>query len=68
MLEKESVQLLRFAELEDRYGSDSAFAILRALEMFEGVREEWVLKMSREERFDHVIRLMAENMRTQTRH
>jgi len=68
MLDGQIEQIMRFDELEDRYGSENAYAILRALEMFEGVREEWVKRMSNEERFNNVMRLMAENMRYQTRH
>jgi hypothetical protein len=68
MLDRDNVDMLHFADLEDRFGSDSAYAILRTLEIFEGVREDWVKNLSHEERLDNVIRLMGENIRYQTRH
>ncbi|MDD5585730.1 MAG: hypothetical protein PHY92_02095 [Alphaproteobacteria bacterium] len=68
MLDHLEDQGLDFDELEDRFGSDNALAILRALERFEGVREEWVVSLSREERLENVFRLMAESVRYQTKH
>jgi hypothetical protein len=68
MLENQESQTLEFDDLEDRFGRENAYAILRALERFEGVREEWVSNMSREERLENVFRLMAESVRYQTRH
>ena len=59
---------LDFADLESRFGRASAFAILRTLEQFEGVREERVAALPVEERLKNVFRLMRENIRFQTRH
>ena len=59
---------LDFEELETRFGKDNAFAILRALEQFEGIIEARVAKLSFEARLQNVLRLMKENMRYQTRH
>ncbi len=59
---------LDFIELESRFGRESAFAILRTLEQFEGVLEARVSKLPVEERMKNVFRLMKENMRYQTRH
>jgi hypothetical protein len=60
--------LINFGELETRFGRDSAFAILRTLEQFEGIHEDRVAKLSFEDRLRNVFRLMKENMRYQTRH
>jgi hypothetical protein len=59
---------LEFFDLESRYGRESAFAMLRVLEQFEGVLEARVANLSFEERLQNVFRLMKENMRYQTRH
>jgi hypothetical protein len=59
---------LEFFELESRFGRDSAVAILRTLEQFEGISEIRVAKLPFEERMKNVFRLMKENMRYQTRH
>ncbi len=59
---------LEFNDLESRFGRESAFAILRTLEQFEGVAEVRVSKLSYEERLKNVFQLMKENMRYQTRH
>lgn len=63
-----SAPFLEFVELESRFGRDSAFAILRTLEQFEGVVEARVSKLPVEERMKNVFRIMKENMRFQTRH
>lgn len=60
--------ILHFTDLENRFGRDSAYVILRTLERFEGVQEEWVSGMTREDRFKNVFRLMSENVKHQTRH
>lgn len=57
-----------FSDLETRFGRDNAFAILRALEQFEGITEARVNRLSFEERLKNVFRLMKENIRYQTRH
>ena len=57
-----------FTDLETRFGRDNAMIILRTLEQFEGVPEERVAKLSIEERFKNVLRVMKDNMRSQTRH
>jgi hypothetical protein len=63
-----SSRSIHFADLEDRFGKDNASVILRALEQFEGILEESVVKLSFEERLENVFRIMAENMLYQTRH
>ena len=55
---------LEFLELVSRYGRESAFAILRMLEEFEGVLEARVANLSFEERLQNVFRLMKENPAT----
>ncbi len=60
--------LLRFAELEERFGTDSAYSILTTLEQFEGIRREWIANLSAEERLENVFSLMSDNMVYQTRH
>ncbi len=62
------IEPIDFSELESRYGHESAFAILRVLEQFEGVIESHVTQLSFEERMENVFRLMRDNMRYQTRH
>lgn len=62
------VQSLAYNDLETRFGPENAMVILRTLEQFEGVIEERVNKLSSQERFKNVLRLMRDNMRTQTRH
>jgi len=62
------LDVMDFTELETRFGRESACAILRSLEQFEGVIEERVAKLSYEDRLKNVMRLMKENMRYQTRH
>ena len=59
---------LEFMDLESRFGHESAFAILRMLEQFEGVMEAQVSTQSFEDRLQNVFRLMKENIRFQTRH
>ena len=59
---------LELFDLESRLGRDSALAVLRVLEQFEGVLEAKVVNLSYEERMQNVLRLMKENMRFQTRH
>ncbi len=54
----EGMELLRFAELEARFGRDSAAAILRTLESYEGICAEAVSKMSPEQRLENVFRNM----------
>jgi hypothetical protein len=66
--ENRSIYLLDFADLEVRFGKDNAFAILRTLEQFEGVREARVANLSWQERLQNVFAVMKENMRLQTRH
>jgi hypothetical protein len=70
MLEQsfDTLSPLDFGDLETRFGKDNAFAILRALEQFEGIIEARVAKLSFEARLQNVLRLMKENMRYQTRH
>jgi len=63
-----SKSLIEFKELENRFGRDSAFAILRTLEQFEGIHETLVTNLSFEDRLKNVFQLMKENMRYQTRH
>ena len=63
-----NLHLIDFADLESRFGKDNAFAILRALEQFEGVLEARVAKLSWEERLQNVFAMMKENIRYQTRH
>ena len=60
--------LLAFTDLEARFGRDNAITILRTLEQFEGVIAERVNSLSADDRLKNVLRLMKENMRTQTRH
>jgi type II secretory pathway component PulJ len=60
--------LIEFADLELRFGSDNALAILRTLEQFEGVHEALVARLSRAERLQNVFAVMKDNMRYQTRH
>jgi len=60
--------LLDFSELENRFGKDNAFSILRTLEQFEGVPEIRVATLSYDERLQNVFALMKENIRYQTRH
>jgi len=62
------MSVVQFSELEDRYGRDSAYAILRTLEQFEGVYEQQVTNFSFEERLQNVLQLMKDGMRYQTRH
>lgn len=57
-----------FAELEDRFGQDSARAILRTLEQFEGIPEFRVATLSCEDRMRNVMQAMKDNIRFQTRH
>jgi hypothetical protein len=57
-----------FGDLETRYGRESACAILKVLEQFEGVHEAQVAKMSYDERLDQVFYLMQDNLKYQTRH
>ena len=57
-----------FTDLESRFGRDSAFAILRTLEQFEGVSEARVATLSFEDRLKNVFAVMKENLRCQTRH
>ena len=64
----EATSPLNFGDLESRFGRDSAFAILRALEQFEGISEARVSRLSYEERLRNVFRLMKDSMRYQTRH
>jgi hypothetical protein len=59
---------LNFDELEDRFGSDNARAILRTLEQFEGIQELRVARLSYEDRMRNVMAVMKDNMRYQTRH
>ncbi len=68
MLNKANGEALCYSDLVERFGSESAMAILKTLEQFEGVREEWVSGMSKEERLDNVYRLMGESVLYQTRH
>jgi hypothetical protein len=64
----QQINSLAYTDLETRFGPDNARVILRTLEQFEGVIEERVSKLSGDERFKNVLRLMRDNMRTQTRH
>lgn len=57
-----------FDDLQNRFGYENAYAILRTLEQFEGVVEERVSRLSFESRLQNVFKLMQENMRLQTRH
>lgn len=57
-----------YADLVVRYGDHEAKLILKALERFEGIREELVATLSEEERLQNVFRLMSENLHYQTRH
>jgi len=62
------IGLIEFTELEERFGHENAFAILRMLEQFEGIAESKVTKLSCHERLRNVFSLMHDNMRYQTRH
>ena len=64
----QSTNPIEFADLENRFGKENAITILRALEQFEGVREERVMALPVEERLRNVFRLMKESARQQTRH
>lgn len=57
-----------FSELTDRFGLDSARAIVRTLEQFEGISELRVAKLSDDDRLRNVMSAMKENFRFQTRH
>jgi hypothetical protein len=57
-----------FQELENRYGHESACAILRTLEQFEGVKESDVAKFTWQDRLRNVFELMKDGVRFQTRH
>lgn len=59
---------LDFIELEDRFGLDNACEILRTLEQFEGISEDFVSAMSHQDRLRNVMDVMKENTRYQTRH
>jgi hypothetical protein len=59
---------LNFCELEDRFGPDNARDILRTLEKSEGIPETRVVNLSYEDRMNHVMSVMRDNMRLQTRH
>ena len=59
---------MRFTEMEERFGKESATVILKALEKFEGIASESVVKLSPEERLDNVYERIAEDMMYQTRH
>ncbi len=59
---------IEFNDLESRFGRESACAILRTLEQFEGISETRVNRLSYNERLKNVFRLMKENIRYQTRH
>ncbi len=63
-----SFEGLDFIELEGRFGIDSARAILRTLEQFEGISEKGVAKLSYADRLRNVMAAMKENIRYQTRH
>ena len=64
----QQINSLAYTDLETRFGRENAMVILRTLEQFEGVIEERVCRLSSDERFRNVLRLMRYNMRTQTRH
>jgi hypothetical protein len=59
---------MAFADLESRFGATNARTILRTMEMFEGILEERVMRLSPEERLKNVMRMMKENLSSQTRH
>jgi hypothetical protein len=59
---------LEFVDLETRYGHESACAILRVLEQFEGVTDTGTEKLSYDERLQNVLNMMRDNMVFQTRH
>jgi UV DNA damage repair endonuclease len=59
---------LDFLDLETRFGLESARAILRTLEQFEGISENRVAKLSYEDRLRNVMSAMKDNIRFQTRH
>lgn len=59
---------LSFHDLEDRYGTENARAILRALEQFEGIKEAEVATFSWEDRLHNVFDLMKDGFHFQTRH
>ncbi len=59
---------IEFHDLEDRYGHENACAILRTLELFEGIQEYEAARFSWNERLKHVFDVMKEGLRFQTRH
>ncbi|MGB9153490.1 MAG: hypothetical protein WCD70_10435 [Alphaproteobacteria bacterium] len=59
---------LDFPDLEVRFGLESACAILRTLEQFEGISEPRVTKLSNADRLRNVMSAMKDNIRYQTRH
>lgn len=59
---------LPYEDLVMRYGCHDAQVILKSLEQFEGIREEFVSGLSNEERLRNVFRMMSENLHYQTRH
>ena len=59
---------LNYGDLEDRFGRDSARAILRTLEQFEGIVDARVANLSFDDRMRNVLAVMRDNIRFQTRH
>ncbi len=59
---------LDFLELEESLGEETARAVLRMLEMFEGISETQVFSLSFEDRLTNVLTSLRDNMDFQTRH
>ena len=68
LLDDVDLDAMPFNDLVSRYGSTDATIILKALERFEGIREDYVKGLSPDERFRNVMRVMSENLQFQTRH
>jgi hypothetical protein len=68
LLDDAENEAMPFDDLVTRYGSSDATIILKALERFEGIREDYVKGLSNEERLRNVFRVMSENLQYQTRH
>ena len=62
------LDIMPFDDLVTRYGASHADLILKSLERFEGIREDYVKNLSPDERMRNVFQLMTENMAFQTRH
>lgn len=66
--EEADFESLDFADLESRFGQESARSILRTLEQFEGIFETGETKLSYADRMRNVMLAMKDNIRFQTKH